>query len=208
MLAELRKYGGSFALATQSLAYLDRLERTLRATVLANVDHLFAFHMAGEDARLLHELDDIAEDDITNLDDFQCYIKLSLHGHRLPVFSLQLDAPPWPDENLAQLVRLRSRERDARPVGVVDDLIRQIQARQRSAAPTKHRASVRREDDEIVADNDRSGEEAGSSRRHKKRGTGGHSKPKEGAVPPHLHLMYREEVSREREDEERDAPDA
>jgi hypothetical protein len=50
MLAELRKYGGSFALATQSLAYLDRLERTLRATVLANIDHLFAFHMAGEDA--------------------------------------------------------------------------------------------------------------------------------------------------------------
>src|SRR6266705_2050079 len=59
MLAELRKYGGSFALATQSLAYLDRLDRTLRATVLANIDHLFAFHMAGEDARLLHELDGI-----------------------------------------------------------------------------------------------------------------------------------------------------
>lgn len=34
MLAELRKYGGSFGLATQSLAYLDRLDRTLRATVL------------------------------------------------------------------------------------------------------------------------------------------------------------------------------
>ena len=133
MLAELRKYGGSFALATQSLAYLDRLERTLRATVLANIDHLFAFHMAGEDARLLHELDGIAEDDITNLDDFQCYVKLSLHGHRLPVFSLNLDAPPRPDEEVAQLVRLRSQQRDARPAGVVDDLIRQIQARQRSA---------------------------------------------------------------------------
>ena len=135
MLAELRKYGGSFALATQSLAYLDRLERTLRATVLANIDHLFAFHMAGEDARLLHELDGIAEDDITNLDDFQCYVKLSLGGHRLPVFSLNLDAPPRPDEEVAQLVRLRSQQRDARPAGVVDDLIRQIQARQRSAAP-------------------------------------------------------------------------
>jgi len=77
MLAELRKYGGSFALATQSLAYLDRLDRTLRATVLANIDHLFAFHMAGEDARLLHELDGIAEVEVINLDDFQCYVKLS-----------------------------------------------------------------------------------------------------------------------------------
>ena len=105
MLAELRKYGGSFALATQSLAYLDRLDRTLRATVLANIDHLFAFHMAGEDARLLHELEGITEEDITNLDDFQCYVKLSLQGHRLPVFSLQLEAPTLPDEELARLVR-------------------------------------------------------------------------------------------------------
>jgi len=140
MLAELRKYGGSFALATQSLAYLDRLDRTLRATVLANIDHLFAFHMAGEDARLLHELDGIAEEEITNLDDFQCYVKLSLHGHRLPIFSLDLDAPPRSDEDMAQQVRLRSRARDSRPAGVVDDLIRQTLARQRSAAPTKPRA--------------------------------------------------------------------
>jgi type IV secretory pathway TraG/TraD family ATPase VirD4 len=47
MLAELRKYGGSFAIATQSLAYLDRLERTLRATVLANIDHLFVSYGRG-----------------------------------------------------------------------------------------------------------------------------------------------------------------
>ena len=89
--------------------------------MLANIDHLFAFHMAGEDARLLHELDGVTEDDITNLDDFQCYVKLSLGGHRLPVFSLNLDAPPQPDEDLARLVRLRSQERNGRPVGIVDD---------------------------------------------------------------------------------------
>ena len=212
MLAELRKYGGSFALATQSLAYLDRLERTLRATVLANIDHLFAFHMAGEDARLLHELDGIVEDDITNLDDFQCYVKLSLGGHRLPVFSLNLNAPPWPDSEVAQLVRLRSQQRDARPAGEVDDLIRQIQARQQSAAPTKQRAFKRREEEERAASSDDAGIEAGSARRRKKRGGRGHNKTLEVAAPSHLHLMYQEEdeseSSREREDEERDAPDA
>jgi len=208
MLAELRKYGGSFALATQSLAYLDRLERTLRATVLANIDHLFAFHMAGEDARLLHELDDIVEEEVTNLDDFQCYVKLSLHGHRLPVFSLNLDPPPRPDEEVARLVRLRSRQRDARPAGVVDDLIRQIQARQRSAAPTKQRAYSRREEEERAASSDNDEGEVVSGRRRKKRGSGGHNKTQDIAVPPHLHLMYREEASREHEDDERDAPDA
>jgi hypothetical protein len=148
MLAELRKYGGSFALATQSLAYLDRLDRTLRATVLANIDHLFAFHMAGEDARLLHELEGVTEEDITNLDDFQCYVKLSLQGHRLPVFSLNLDAASQPDPNVAQLVRLRSQERDGRPVGVADDLIRHMQARQKNAVPTIQRVSRRKVDEE------------------------------------------------------------
>jgi hypothetical protein len=210
MLAELRKYGGSFALATQSLAYLDRLERTLRATVLANIDHLFAFHMAGEDARLLHELDGIEEDDITNLDDFQCYVKLSLGGHRLPVFSLNLDAPPQPDSEVAHLVRLRSQLRDARPAGVVDDLIRQIQARQRSATPTTpttHRVYSRREVDETIAGSDNAGGEASSAKRHKKRGSGGHNKTQEATAPSHLHLMYREEASREQGDEERDVSD-
>ncbi len=212
MLAELRKYGGSFALATQSLAYLDRLERTLRATVLANIDHLFAFHMAGEDARLLHELDSIAEEEVTNLDDFQCYVKLSLHGHRLPVFSLNLDPPPRPDEELAQLVRLRSRQRDARPAGVVDDLIRQSQVRQRSAAsttPNKQRATIRKE--ETVTGSDNAGGEAGSARRSKRRGSGGHNKSQEGAVPSHLHLMYQEDddgVSNGEREEDSIATDA
>ncbi len=212
MLAELRKYGGSFGLATQSLAYLDQLDRTLRATVLANIDHLFAFHMAGEDARLLHELDSMAEEEVTNLDDFQCYVKLSLHGHRLPVFSLQLDAPPRPDEEVAQMVRLHSRERDARPVGVVDDLIQQIQARQRSAAPTSQRALTGREEEGMGEGSDNAGAEAGSGRRRKKRGSGSNKRPVVPEAPSHLHLMYREEYegesSREGEDDKGDPSDA
>jgi hypothetical protein len=211
MLAELRKYGGSFALATQSLAYLDRLERTLRATVLANIDHLFAFHMAGEDAQLLHMLSGIEEEEVTNLDDFQCYVKLSLHGHRLPVFSLNLEPPPWPDEEVAQVVRLRSQQRNARPAGVVDDLIRQIQARQRSATPSKQRANTRREEEERAASSDDAAGEAGGAQRRKKRGSGGHKKSTEVTAPSHLHLMYREEEeglsTRERADDERDASD-
>ena len=134
MLAGLRKYGGSFGLATQSLSYLDRLDRTLRSTVLSNVDHLFAFAMSGEDARMLHELDGIEEDDITNLDDFTCYAKLSLHGRRLPVFSLRLDPPATGDHELAQRIRIRSQQRYARPCDVVDAMI--AHALERSAPPT------------------------------------------------------------------------
>jgi hypothetical protein len=193
MLAELRKYGGSFALATQSLAYLDRVDRTLRATVLANIDHLFAFHMAGEDARLLHELDGILEEDVTSLDDFQCYVKLSLGGHRLPVFSLSLDAPPLPDEHLAQFVRLLSRQRDARPAGAVDELIRASQARQRGASATKPRAMSKRYEDERPGVSGDAKGAAESTRHHKKRGSGSRDKQEAQAAPVQVHLMYREE---------------
>ncbi len=134
MLAELRKYGGSFGLATQSLSYLDRLDRTLRSTVLSNVDHLFAFAMSGEDARMLHELDGIEEDDITNLDDFTCYAKVSLAGRRLPLFSLHLDPPATGDHDLAQRIRLHSRQRFAHPGEVVDAMI--ARSLERSAPST------------------------------------------------------------------------
>jgi len=142
--------------------------------------------MAGEDARLLHELDGIMVEDVINLDDFQCYVKLSLHGQRLPVFSLHLDAPPRPDEEAAQLVRLRSRQRDARPAGVVDEPHRQMQTRQQSAAPTKPKSrqqqSKRRDSDSIET----TGEGTGSTRRQKKkRGSGGHTREMKEALPSH-----------------------
>jgi hypothetical protein len=161
--------------------------------VLANIDHLFAFHMAGEDARLLHELEGITEDDITSLDDFQCYVKLSLGGRRLPVFSLALDAPPSPDEQLAQFVRLRSRGRDARPAGAVDDLIKQSQARQRGASATKPRAMSRSHEDNLPGAAGQAKGEPESTRRHKKRGSGSQEKQEGQAAPVQVHLMYHEE---------------
>jgi hypothetical protein len=149
MLAELRKYGGSFGLATQSLAYLDRLDRTLRYTVLANVDHLFAFAMSAEDARLLQELDGIEPDDITNLDDYTCYAKLTVQGHRLPVFSLRLDEPASGDSEQAQRVRLRNQQRFARPVDVVDAMLAQSLKRPASN-PAQAKTGERKREQELL----------------------------------------------------------
>ena len=69
MLSELGKFGASFVLATQSLAKLDDLSRTMRDTLLANVGCLAVFQVAGNDARhLVWELgkDRVAEEDIPN----------------------------------------------------------------------------------------------------------------------------------------------
>jgi hypothetical protein len=129
MLAELRKVGGSFGLATQSLAYLDKMDKTLRATVMANIDHLFAFAMAAEDARLLRELEGVEVEDITNLDNYMCYVRASLGTKRLPVFSLTIDPPAPGDEKAAQWIRRRSQQRDARPAAVVDEMLASSSAR-------------------------------------------------------------------------------
>ena len=137
-LAELRKMGGHFGLATQSLDYLDTLDRTLRSTVLANVDHLFAFAMSGADARLLErELQGVEVGDLTTLDDFQCYARLSLDRRRLPVFSLTLDPPSRGDAAQAISIRRLCQQRDTRPVEAVDAIIGHALARHALTASRK-----------------------------------------------------------------------
>lgn len=121
MLAELRKYGGAFGLATQSLAYLDEMDRSLKATVLSNIDHLFAFTMSAEDARVIVPyLDGLEIADLLTLDDYTCYARLSHDGRRLPTFSLHLSPPPQGGVEQAMHVRQHSAAHTARPVSLVD----------------------------------------------------------------------------------------
>jgi hypothetical protein len=128
MLAELRKFGASFALATQALAHLDALDKTLRPSVMANVDQLFCYAVSAEDARVLErELDGVVEaTDLINLDDFTCYARLTVHGRRAPVFSLSLDPPAPLDEAQraqAEALRQRSQRRIGYEAGAVEMLI-------------------------------------------------------------------------------------
>jgi hypothetical protein len=192
MLAELRKYGGSFALATQSLAYLDRFERTLRATVLANVDHLFAFALAAEDARLLH-LPGVEPDDIIQLPDYSCYARLSLDGKRLSTFSMRLNAPePISDERQRAIVHL-CRARYGRPAGTVDQGLLDNEARRHLMKPARARRGAKGY--EVVwsgTEEARVREVLSSEERHhggRGSGKGGSEQSKESSTPPQ-HTMY------------------
>lgn len=184
MLAELRKYGGSFALATQSLAYLDRLDRTLRATVLANIDHLFAFAMSADDAALLR-LESVEPEDLVNLPPYTCYTRLLLDGQRLPLFSLRLDDPlstscmetqgasneaaEQPEERRRRIA-LRSHLRYARPVGEIDQLLLSIQAREALLMkPAKHQP---RDSGGTAASSSGSAQGSGAPRGTRRRGSG------------------------------------
>ena len=93
MLSELGKFGASFVLATQSLAKLDDLSRTMRDTLLANVGCLAVFQVAGNDARtLVWELgkDRVSEDDIVSLPVHHCYVRATVGKERMPAFSMMV----------------------------------------------------------------------------------------------------------------------
>ena len=108
MLSELGKYGASFILATQSLAKLEDLSRTMRDTILANVGCLAVFQVAGSDARqLVWELgkDRVSEDDIVSLDVHHCYVRATVGTERMPAFSMMVLKPEPGDEAVAARIR-------------------------------------------------------------------------------------------------------
>ena len=108
MLSELGKFGASFILATQSLAKLDDLSRTMRDTLLANVGCLAVFQVAGNDARtLVWELgkDRVTEDDITSLSVHHCYVRATVGKERMPAFSMMVRKPEDGDPETAARIR-------------------------------------------------------------------------------------------------------
>lgn len=135
ILSELAKYGANLILATQSLARLEALDRdqgrSLRATVFANLDGLFAFHTSAEDAEyLVRELgDEIDARDLIELGEHRCYAKLSAGGERLPTFSVSLDPPPAGDPSIRDALAASSAARYGRDAGAVDADLRSALAR-------------------------------------------------------------------------------
>ncbi len=108
MLSELGKFGASFILATQSLAKLDDLSRTMQDTILANVGCLAVFQVSGSDARrLVWELgrDRVSEDDITSLPVHQCYVRATVGTERMDAFSMKVLKPEPGDPEVAARIR-------------------------------------------------------------------------------------------------------
>ncbi len=108
MLSELGKFGASFILATQSLAKLDDLSRTMCDTILANVGCLAVFQVSGSDARhLVWELgkERVTEDDITSLPVHQCYVRATVGTERMDAFSMKVRKPEPGDAAVAGRIR-------------------------------------------------------------------------------------------------------
>lgn len=142
LLAQIRKYGASFVLATQSLAYLHRLEAELLPTVLANVTQLFAFQTSAQDAWTLHRELGVEVEDLVQLDTHQCYVRLKQGEESLPTFSLHLIPLPPGDPHSAEAIRQRSRARHTRPPQEVEAYLQEALARQDVPPSQKRTAKI------------------------------------------------------------------
>ncbi|MYC08006.1 MAG: ATP-binding protein [Chloroflexi bacterium] len=123
MLSELRKFGGSLLMATQSLGRLNEMTESgnMGETILANPGSLFSFQVNASDAELLHrelESDVIEENDIVELPPHHCYGRLTLESGNIH-FSMEV-LPPMPgNRGIADLVR-RASDAYTRPTADID----------------------------------------------------------------------------------------
>ena len=97
MLAEIRKYGGSVCLATQSMARLDTGERRLKDGILGNTGVIMAYTMSAADARIIApemDADRVKERFLVNVDPHHCYARITSDQRVYPVFSMRTLPPP------------------------------------------------------------------------------------------------------------------
>ena len=97
LFAEIRKYGCSMMLATQSIARLDTTERKLKAGVLGNVGVIIGYQMAAEDARIISaEMDSlrVPENLLVNLYPHHCCVRINSNTTCYPAFSMKTLPPP------------------------------------------------------------------------------------------------------------------
>ena len=97
LFAEIRKYGCSMMLATQSITRLDTNERRLKAGVLGNVGVIIGYQMAAEDARIISaemDSDRVPENLLVNLYPHHCCVRINSNTTCYPAFSMKTLPPP------------------------------------------------------------------------------------------------------------------
>ena len=118
MLSELRKYGLSTILTTQSLTALDEISRTVSATILSNVQALVVFQVSNQDARrLVGEIGEshLKAEDISGQDPFHAYVRRRVGDTSAPPFSMKVAPPQTGDPAMAERIR-KAAEEYTRPV--------------------------------------------------------------------------------------------
>ncbi len=110
ILSEARKYKLSLTVAHQFIAQLDE---KIKDAVFGNVGSMAVFRVGAEDAEFLQKQFDpvFKSNDIMNIDNMNCYIKMLSHGKPVRPFNIEFTWPPKGNEaivpNLKELSFLK-----------------------------------------------------------------------------------------------------
>ncbi|MBI4058218.1 type IV secretion system DNA-binding domain-containing protein [Candidatus Gottesmanbacteria bacterium] len=126
ILSEARKYRLNLTVAHQ---YMAQLPPEVRSTIFGNVGSIVSFRIGGEDAVVLTKeyTPTFAEEDFMRLDMRNFYVKMAIDGQVAVPFSGRTVEFPAPDEDFKQDVIKISRERWARPRGLVEKEIAEFE---------------------------------------------------------------------------------
>ena len=122
ILSEARKYRLNLTIAHQ---YITQMEEPVRDAVFGNAGTIVSFRVGATDAEFMAKefAPTFTETDLVNLDKYNAYIKLMIHGITSKPFSMQT-IPPSPAAygKRANVIKV-SRERYGRPRQMVEDKI-------------------------------------------------------------------------------------
>lgn len=108
ILAEARKYRLNLTIANQ---FIKQLADKIRDAVFGNVGSLAAFRVGADDAEFLkNQFDPVfTPQDLMNIDNFNCYVKLLINNQTSRPFNIKIDSPRESDPEIAQKIKEFSR---------------------------------------------------------------------------------------------------
>ncbi len=122
ILSEARKYGLSLNVAHQ---FIKQLEEGIRDAVFGNVGNMITYRVSPEDAEILEKVHTpvFTAQDISNIDNFNAYVKMLVDGQPQKSFSLAAEVPSEGDPSIKNLIKEQSGARYGRPRAEVEEQI-------------------------------------------------------------------------------------
>lgn len=114
ILSEARKYHLNLIIAHQ---FIGQLKDEIKKAVFGNVGSMATFRVGSDDAEFMAKQYKpvFAEQDLLNIDNYNCYVKLLIAGHTSSPFSMKTYPPERGDRTIAETIKEISRVKYGRP---------------------------------------------------------------------------------------------
>ena len=114
ILSEARKYRLNLTITHQ---FIGQLKEEIKKAVFGNVGSMVSFRIGSDDAEFVAKQFKpvFAEQDLLNIDNYNCYVKLLINGATFPGFSMKTYPPATGDKESADIIKEISRTKYGRP---------------------------------------------------------------------------------------------